>query len=123
MKYRMFVKGIPLDINIGLFDSEREKKQTVLCDIELWVNFNSNSYDNVNDTVNYYEVTKNIIQKVNHIKEFILLESLANIILDEIGLFKNIVEAKIKLKKTNLEKKIGLGAKECGVVVQREFNT
>ena len=118
MNYKMFVEEIPLSINIGLFPEERQNRQTVLCSLEIGVVSNGGDLDEISNTVNYYELTK-AIQDQATLAEFKLLEPLAELILDIISEFQHVATAKVTLVKPKIMS--ALGAKACGVEVERNF--
>ncbi len=114
----MFVKDIPLLLNIGLFPEERAQEQTVLCSLELKVNPAEGDQDEIINTVNYYDLTKKV-QMAAKQQSFKLLEPLAEIILDVVFTFDYVEFAKVTLVKPEIM--LSLGAKDCGIEVERSL--
>lgn len=120
MNYKMFVEDIPLTVKIGLFPEEREQSQIVLCSLEITVasDQQNNDLDNIENTVNYYEVTK-FLQAEAALTNFKLLEPLAEMLLTKLLKFDHVLTAKIKLVKPKIMS--GLGAKSCGIEMERSL--
>jgi 7,8-dihydroneopterin aldolase/epimerase/oxygenase len=80
---KIILEGIDLEFNIGVTPEERENKQKIIVDIELQTNLEkARETDNINDTINYSNVYKEIEKLTNN--EFKLLEALANSIANTI---------------------------------------
>lgn len=118
MIYKVFVEEIPLNIKIGLFPEEREQTQTVFCSISLNVRPSIIGSDNIEDTVNYFELTKAIQAHATSVS-YKLLEPLAHSLLNVISSFQYVESAKISLIKPKIMS--ALGAKSCGIEVERSF--
>lgn len=114
----MFVEEIPLKLKIGLFPEERDQIQIVLCSIYLNVKPTYVASDDIEDTVNYFELTK-AIQMHAEKQTYKLLEPLAHSLLDIILEFEHVQSAKIKLVKPKIMS--ALGAKACGIEVERSI--
>ena len=75
------IKNLRLKANIGTDDCERNNKQDIIINVKIeYDGTKAAETDNLNDTVNYYKITKQIIEEVEQ-SEFLLLEKLANHIL------------------------------------------
>ncbi len=110
---KIILEDIELEFNIGVTQEERENKQKILIDIELNTNLEKpGQTDDINDTINYSEVYKEIEKLTN--KEFKLLESLAN----------NITDVVVKNFNTNIKvrvKKPAIKYAKCAIVeIQKE---
>jgi len=84
---------------IGINDWEREEEQDVV--INVTMDFDaakSSQSDNVNDTVDYKDITKDIIKEVESSKYF-LLEKLADQILHIILKHPRVTRATVKIDK------------------------
>ena len=86
---KIFIRGLKTEAIIGIFDWERQVKQTVLIDIELSAdNRKAALSDSVDDTLNYKRVAKRVLAFVEASK-FHLVEALAEhvamLILEEFG--------------------------------------
>lgn len=116
MTYDVFVNDIQLAVKIGLFPEERSKIQTLICDLKIKVKPVAHGFDDINNTVNYYALTEMIMQKASN-TNFLLLEALADYLLNEILAFGPIVNCQITLKKPYIMQVLGAGG--CGVIMER----
>jgi FolB domain-containing protein len=74
---KILIKDLLLRCIIGTNDSERKEKQDVLINIELSLDLSEAARkDDLAETVNYKEITKEIIQMVEN-SRFYLVETLA----------------------------------------------
>ena len=117
MIYNGFVHGISMQINIGLYDWERAKKQEVIMDIDYTIHSKNVALsDNISDTVNYQKM-------IDHLKQFAessnfkLVETLAEKLAYEAKSNFNVKQITIKLAKT---KAINY-AQSCGVKIERTY--
>ncbi len=83
----ILIEGLEVRTVIGIYDWEREIRQTVRLDIEMaWDISKAGKTDNIEDTLDYKAVSKRLIGFIEA-SEFGLIESLAEhcarIILDE----------------------------------------
>lgn len=115
MIYEIFVEDIPLEVLIGLHEAERNCSQILLCNISLTVSMDKD-YDEISNTVNYYELTQ-MLQATASVTKFMLLESLADLLLDKIMSQDYVIAAKIKLSKPKIMSSLGAGI--CGICVER----
>jgi dihydroneopterin aldolase len=86
---KIFIRALKAEAVIGIFDWERQVKQTVLIDIELSADIRKAALsDSVDDTLNYKRVAKRVLAFVEASK-FHLVEALAEhvamLILEEFG--------------------------------------
>jgi dihydroneopterin aldolase len=86
---KIFIHGLKTETIIGIFDWERQVKQTVLFDIELSADIRKAALsDAVADTLNYKRVAKRVLAFVEA-SQFHLVEALAEhvamLILEEFG--------------------------------------
>jgi dihydroneopterin aldolase len=89
---KILIRGLMLEVNIGISPQEKAEKQPILIDMDLFVDIKTASCsDLINDTVDYDVVIKRIGELVKQTR-FDLIESLiehiANIILQEFGVYK-----------------------------------
>jgi D-erythro-7,8-dihydroneopterin triphosphate epimerase len=74
---KILIKDLTVRCIIGVNEPERREKQDVLINITLWADFSEVSKtDDINNTVNYKEVNKHVIELVESSKYF-LVETLA----------------------------------------------
>ncbi len=86
---KIFIRALKTETIIGIFDWERQVKQTVLIDIELSADIRKAALsDAVADTLNYKRVAKRVLAFVEA-SQFHLVEALAEhiamLILEEFG--------------------------------------
>ena len=111
----IFLNDLRIDTVIGIYEWERNTKQTVIFDIEMAADINNAARsDNVDDTVNYKTVAKRIISYVSE-AEFELIETLAEkvagILLDE---FK-VPWCRLRVNKRGAVR----GARDVGIIIER----
>ncbi|MFK5895033.1 MAG: dihydroneopterin aldolase [Pseudomonadota bacterium] len=72
-----YIHGLEIHTIIGIFDWERKNKQTLFIDLDIASNFsNAISSDNINDCIDYTQVSKEINKLANQ-HSYQLLESFA----------------------------------------------
>jgi dihydroneopterin aldolase len=86
---KIFIHALKTEAIIGIFDWERQVKQTVIVDIEIGADIRkAASSDSIEDTLNYKRVAKRVLAFVEESK-FHLVETLAEriamLILEEFG--------------------------------------
>jgi dihydroneopterin aldolase/D-erythro-7,8-dihydroneopterin triphosphate epimerase len=112
---RIEIHDLLLRCIIGINESERKNKQDVLINIVMWTDTRAAAAsDNIDDTVNYRTVTKEIIEHVER-SEYFLVERLAERIA-EICLR----DSHVRQVQVNLEKPGALRfARSVGVTITR----
>jgi 7,8-dihydroneopterin aldolase/epimerase/oxygenase len=86
---RIFIRALKTEAIIGIYDWERQVKQTVLLDIDFSADIRKAALtDSVHDTLNYKRVAKRVLAFVEA-SQFHLVETLAEhiamLILEEFG--------------------------------------
>jgi dihydroneopterin aldolase len=86
---RIFIRALKTEAIIGIYDWERQVKQTVLLDIDFSADIRKAALtDSVHDTLNYKAVAKRVLRFVEA-SQFHLVETLAEhiamLILEEFG--------------------------------------
>ncbi len=111
----VFLKDLRIETVIGVYDWEREVKQTVVLDVEMSADIaKAAASDHIDDTLDYKSVAKRLIEFVEQ-SEFQLVETLAErctqIIREEFGV------AWVRL----ILNKIGAvtNARDVGVIIER----
>jgi len=112
---RVFVEDLKVQTVIGIFDWEREIKQTISIDLEMAFDIRAAAEsDNIEDTLDYKAVSKRLIQFIEK-SEFQLVEALAercaSIILDEFP----VNWLRLKLGKPGAVR----GSSAVGVIIER----
>ena len=112
---RVFIEDLNIETIIGIFDWEREIRQTVTIDLEMEFDIRKAAEsDAIEDTLDYKSVSKRLIHFVED-SEFQLVEALAErcatIVLDEFP----VTWLRLKLGKPGAIR----GSSAVGVIIQR----
>jgi 7,8-dihydroneopterin aldolase/epimerase/oxygenase len=115
---KIFIHALKTEAIIGIFDWERQVKQTVLVDIEISADIAKAALsDSINDTLNYKRVAKRVLAFVEESK-FHLVETLAEriamLLLEEFG----IAWVRISLSKPGAVR----SSRDVGVMLERDRN-
>ena len=98
---KILIKELTLDLKLGYYDFEKEKKQKVKFSLEIdYENKKPTSDDDIKSIVNYDKIVK-LISKLVKSKHYNFLETLAEDVFDE--LFKDKRIGKIMLQIEKLE--------------------
>ena len=76
---KISLHGMKADTLIGVYDWERQQKQTLILDLDIVLPANSHQDDNIEHTIHYGEVCQLIRQELADC-DFKLLESLAEFV-------------------------------------------
>lgn len=111
----IFLRDLRIETIVGIYDWEREVKQTVILDLEMGADIRAAAAsDRIEDTLNYKAVAKRLIQFVGD-SRFQLVETLAErcagIILEEFG----VPWVRLSLNKIGAVR----GARDVGVLIER----
>ena len=111
----VFIEDLRIETIIGIYDWEREVKQTVALDIEMAADVaQAAATDDIADTLNYKEVAKRLIQFVGD-SEFQLVETLAE---ECVRIIRN--EFDVPWVRLTLNKKGAVrGAVGVGIMIER----
>lgn len=112
----IYIRELEIQTIIGIYDWEREIKQTVSIDIEMATDIKrAAESDDIKDALNYKAVGKRIIQFVEE-SEFQLVETMAEkiaqIIIDEFS----VDWLRLRLSKPGALR----GSKDVGLLIERE---
>jgi len=111
----IFLKKLEIETVIGIYDWEREIKQTVVLDIEMATDISkAAASDHIDDTLDYKAVAKRLIQFVGE-SEFGLVETLTEKIAEIIVTEFNVPWVKIVLNKRGAIR----GAEGVGIIIER----
>jgi 7,8-dihydroneopterin aldolase/epimerase/oxygenase len=113
---KIFVHALKTEAIIGIFDWERQVKQTVIVDIEISADVRKAALsDSIDDTLNYKRVAKRVLSFVESSK-FHLVETLAEhiamLILEDFGC----AWVRISLSKPGAIR----SSRDVGVVLERD---
>jgi dihydroneopterin aldolase len=112
---KIFIRGLKTEAIIGIFDWERQIKQTVILDIEMSIDVRKAARsDSIEDTMNYKKVAKRVLTFVEE-SAFHLVETLAErtamLILDEFA----VAEVRIALSKPGAVR----SSRDVGIILER----
>ena len=112
---RIYVHALKTEAIIGIYDWERQVKQTVVVDIEIGADIRKAALsDSIDDTLNYKRVAKHVLAFVEQSK-FHLVETLAEhiamLILADFG----VASVHITLSKPGAVR----GSRDVGVILDR----
>ena len=112
----VFIRDLRIETVIGVYDWEREIRQTVSLDLEMGTDIRPAAIsDHIQDTLDYKAVAKRLIQFIGD-SEFQLVETLAqrcaDIILNEF----NVPWLRLRLSKPGAV----TGSQDVGVLIERQ---
>ena len=111
----IFLSDLQIETVIGIYDWEREIKQTVIFDLQMGADIRkAASSDHIDDTLDYKSVAKRVIQFVEG-SEFQLVETLAEKVADLILSEFNVPWIRLKLNKSGAIS----GASGVGIIIER----
>ncbi|HET9679661.1 MAG TPA: dihydroneopterin aldolase [Gammaproteobacteria bacterium] len=111
----VFIKDLRIATTVGIFDWERQIKQTISLDLDMAAdNKKAAASDHIDDTLDYKTVAKRLIEFVEG-SEFQLVETLAERCADIVLQEFKVPWLKLKLDKPGAVR----GAKSVGVVIER----
>jgi dihydroneopterin aldolase len=115
---KIFIHALKTEAIIGIFDWERQVKQTVLIDIEISADIVKAALsDSIDDTLNYKRIAKRVLAFVEASK-FHLVETLAEhiamLLLEDFG----IAWVRISLSKPGAIR----SSRDVGVMLERDRN-
>jgi dihydroneopterin aldolase len=112
---KVFVEGLEIETIIGIYDWERERKQTVRIDLEMaWDNKPAAKSEDIEFALNYKDVSKRLISHIGG-SEFLLVETMAEAIAQIILIEFNVPWLDLRLSKLGAIS----GAIAVGVHIQR----
>ena len=87
---KIFIHALKTEAIIGIFDWERQVKQTILVDLEFSANIRKAALsDSIDDTLNYKKVAKRVLSFIEasqfHLVET-MADSIAMLLLEDFGL-------------------------------------
>lgn len=111
----VYVHDLRIETIIGIFDWERERKQTVSLDLEMGTDIRAAAAsEDIGKTLDYKSVSKRLISFIEK-SEFLLIETMAEriaqIVLEEFG----VPWLRLRVGKPGAV----TGAKDVGVIIER----
>ena len=99
---KVLIKELLLDLKIGYFDFEKEKKQKVKFSLEIdYVDKKPSSDEDIKSIVNYAKVVR-LIKKLVKKKHYNFLETLAEDVFDELFKDKRIDKISLQIEKLEI---------------------
>ena len=99
---KVLIKELLLDLKIGYFDFEKEKKQKVKFSLEIdYVDKKPSSDKDIKSIVNYAKIVK-LIKKLVKKKHYNFLETLAEDVFDELFKDKRIDKISLQIEKLEI---------------------
>jgi len=115
MRDRVFIEDLRINTIIGIYEWEREVKQTVALDIEMAAdNTKPAGSENIEDALNYKAVAKRLIAFTEE-SQFQLVETLAERLAEIIITEFNVPWLRLKLSKPGAV----TGTRSVGVIIER----
>lgn len=111
----IFLRGLEIETIIGIYEWEREIKQTVILDLEMATDIRkAAATDDIGHTIDYKAVAKRLIHFVET-SDFFLVETLAEKITEIV-----LEEFSVPWVKLILNKKGAIrGASDVGIIIER----
>ena len=111
----IYLNELKIETVIGIYNWERQIKQTVVLDIEMATNIRqAATTDRIEDTLNYKAVAKRLIEFVSH-SDFQLIETLAESVAEIVMTEFSVPWIRVQLNKPGAVR----GAREVGVIIER----
>jgi len=111
----VYIRDLRIETVIGIYDWEREIRQTVSLDLEMGTDIKkAASTDHIDDTLDYKAVAKRLIQYVED-SEFQLVETLAEKVADIVLQEFDVPWMKLRLSKPGAV----TGSRDVGVIIER----
>jgi len=111
----IFISELRIETVIGIFDWERQIKQTVVLDLELATDIRKAAEsDHIDDTIDYKTLTKSVIAFVEQ-SEFQLVETLAERVCELIRNDFAVAWVRLKVNKPGALR----GARDVGILIER----
>ncbi len=111
----VYIRDLKIDTVIGIFDWERQIRQTVSLDLEMATdNKKAAATDQIKDALDYKAVAKRIINFVES-SDFQLVETLAEKITEIVISEFNVPWVKLRLSKPGAIR----GSKDVGIMIER----
>lgn len=111
----IFLRGLQIETIIGIYDWERETRQTVIIDLEMACDITKAAQtEAIEDALDYKAVSKRVIEFVESSRFFLvetMAERLAQLILDEFS----VPWLRVTINKRGAVR----GASDVGVIIER----
>ena len=111
----IFIRELRIETVIGVYDWERQIKQTVCIDLEMATDIRqAAASDSIEDTLNYKAVAKRLLQFVGD-SQFFLVETLGERIAELVMTEFQVPWLRLTLSKPGAVR----GSREVGIIIER----
>ncbi|MFK7865782.1 MAG: dihydroneopterin aldolase [Pseudohongiellaceae bacterium] len=115
----VYIRELEIETIIGIYDWEREQRQTVSLDLEMATDIRpAAADDDINKTLDYKSVAKRLIEFVGK-SEFFLVETMAEEIAGIVRTEFDVSWVRLRLGKPGAV----TGSKDVGVIIERGSKT
>jgi len=112
----IYLSDLKIETIIGIYDWERETKQTIAIDLEMETDIRKAAeHDHIDYTLNYKDVAKRLISFVEA-SEYQLVETLSEKIAEIVLTEFDVSWLRLKLSKPGAIR----GAKDVGIIIERK---
>lgn len=112
----VFLHGLRVDAVIGIWDWERQFKQTLEIDLDMGTDIRpAAASDSIEDTIDYKSVTKRVMQ-LAETSGCLLVERLAQLIADTLFAEFGILWVKVRINKKSAVRQV----RDVGVMIERQ---
>jgi dihydroneopterin aldolase len=112
---KIYLTGLTVECIVGVWEWERQVKQTVVLDIEMAIDIRkAAASDRLDDTIDYKKVSKRLLAFVGE-SQFQLVETLTERIAEIIVKEFHVPWVKVKLNKQGALR----GSKDVGIIIER----
>lgn len=111
----VYIRELQVETVIGIYDWEREVRQTVSLDLEMGTDIRAAAAtEDIEQTLNYKSVAKRLIAFISE-SEFLLVETMAEEIAQIVQSEFDVPWLRLRLSKPGAVR----GAKDVGVIIER----
>ncbi len=111
----VYIRELQVETVIGIYDWEREVRQTVSLDLEMGTDIRAAAAtEDIDNTLNYKTVAKRLITFIGE-SEFLLVETMAEEIAQIVQNEFNVPWLRLRLSKPGAVR----GARDVGVIIER----
>jgi dihydroneopterin aldolase len=111
----VYIRELQVETVIGIYDWEREVRQTVSLDLEMGTDIRAAAAtEDIENTLNYKSVAKRLIAFISQ-SEFLLVETMAEEVAQIVQEEFNVPWLRLRLSKPGAVR----GARDVGVIIER----
>ena len=99
MNRRFILQGLSCQASIGIYEAERQARQTVLIDAELLLRDGTEPQNDTVDTTIDYDVIRDTIRQLVGMQHYDLQETLARKLFDALRLLNGVQSVRVKSSK------------------------